>query len=213
MLASVLEVPEDQSSIGVIRRAATLDHCGEHRLTDDPDAADVILFPECHLIPDWRLRPILESSLVKRYPEKSFVYDERDHPWCSLPGVYVSMPRSRFQAGYQRAWSYHHIEEPYLAVLDCPGPRTSNPTSSSVSPLPIHIPAGYPSSDFATERALIQEVRDFVFFDPDSPWLRDGAGLSSRKHCTDRSSCCVHAAEVPHRFDCTRRWLLAECLS
>lgn len=76
-----------------------------HQLVDDPEDADVVLFVQCHLV-DWRLTQILRSELARRYWAKAMVYDERDRPWLSLPGVYVSTPSSSFDPRRQRAWAY-----------------------------------------------------------------------------------------------------------
>jgi hypothetical protein len=40
---------------------------------------------------DWQVNAVREHPLTGRFAEKTFVYDERDRPWCSRPGVYVSM--------------------------------------------------------------------------------------------------------------------------
>jgi hypothetical protein len=83
-----------------------------HSVTDSLDDADAILFTECHLLNDWRLRAITSAEPVRRYPEKSFVYDERDNPWCGLPGIYVSMPARSFDAHRQVAGAYVFQDDP-----------------------------------------------------------------------------------------------------
>ena len=70
---------------------ATLDAVGEHSVTDDPRVADIILFPQSHVV-DWRLRAIRHHEVVEQYRDKVMVYDIRDRPWRSFPGVYVSTP-------------------------------------------------------------------------------------------------------------------------
>ncbi len=46
------------------------DRFGEHRTTEDPEAADVILFVDARADQrDWRMRAIREHPLVRRYPE------------------------------------------------------------------------------------------------------------------------------------------------
>src|SRR5438045_1303973 len=84
---------------------------GEHRLTRDPERAEVILFTQLHLTwPDWRLMCIRRHELAQRFPDRVLVYDERDRPWTAFPGVYVSMPRHRFRPEVHRAWSYYMVE-------------------------------------------------------------------------------------------------------
>ncbi|MCU1458130.1 MAG: hypothetical protein JWL73_2222, partial [Actinomycetia bacterium] len=87
-------LPDDRSCVPAFEALASSDARGTHHLVGSPDDADVILFTECHLVGDWRLRPMLEHPLHRRFPTRCFVYDERDDPWCALPGVYVSAPRA-----------------------------------------------------------------------------------------------------------------------
>jgi hypothetical protein len=90
---------------------STLDAVGKHDVTDDPRQADLILFTQCHAV-DWRLLAIRGHKLVKRYPKKVMVYDIRDRPWRSFPGVYVSTPARDFDARSQRAWGYPRVSDP-----------------------------------------------------------------------------------------------------
>src|SRR5436305_874691 len=104
-------------AVTAMESLAEADSVGRHRLCDDPGAADLIVFPQCHMLPkDWQLSQIRRHSLTKQFREKVMVYDERDRPWCAFPGVYVSMPASDFDHRYQRAWSYAHVAE-----VDMPG--------------------------------------------------------------------------------------------
>jgi len=82
-----------------------------HQEVDDPARADVILFTECHQLPDeWSLASIVKSREYALYPHKVAVYDERDTPWCRFPGIYVSMPSRNFVEEWQVAGSYYHVE-------------------------------------------------------------------------------------------------------
>jgi hypothetical protein len=89
---------------------AAQDRFGEHRLVAEPDDADLILFTQCHMV-DWRLEAIREHAVARAYWMKVMVYDERDRPWHSLPGVYVSMPRRSFDQRSQRSWGYFHVPD------------------------------------------------------------------------------------------------------
>jgi hypothetical protein len=82
-------------------------------LTDAPDDADVVLVTQCHLV-DWQLRLIRGHPTTRRYWHKVMVYDDRDVPWQSFPGVYVSMPAPSFDPGAQRAWCYVMRNEPLI---------------------------------------------------------------------------------------------------
>jgi hypothetical protein len=139
---------------------AEADRVGRHRLSEDPGAADLIVFPQCHMLPkDWRLSQIRRHALTEQFREKVMVYDERDRPWCAFPGVYVSMPASNFDDRYQRAWSYAHVPE-----VDTPGDPDllfsfiGSPSSRCRRPL------------FALRHpdAVVEEVRRFTFYDPSS---------------------------------------------
>jgi hypothetical protein len=165
-------VPEDQSCIGAQRRLAGIDRFGVHAISDDPEAADIILFLECHLIHDWRLRAILESPLVRRFREKCYVYDERDRPWCALPGIFVSMPRRHFRPEYQRAWGYYLIEEPFTRLGLAQAPAGEPDLLASLVATRTHRSRNA-LFGLAHERAVIEEVSGFVFFDPSSRGYRE----------------------------------------
>jgi hypothetical protein len=70
---------------------ASLDEVGEHRLTPDAREADLILFVDLQQHPDDPfLRVLRRHPLVRSYPWKVAVYDERDLPFYTFPGIYVS---------------------------------------------------------------------------------------------------------------------------
>src|SRR3954453_21736865 len=88
--------------VAAMERLAASDETGCHGLTEDPERADLIVFPQCHMLPtDWQLHAIRKHPLTRRFQEKVMVYDERDRPWCAFPGVYVSMPAAYFDGRYQ----------------------------------------------------------------------------------------------------------------
>ena len=106
-LAACVGDTQDSPVVRAWHEAAARDVHGVHRVTDDPAHADIILFVDLHLAPDWRLPSLLSHELVRRHPGKAFVYDERDHPWCALPGLYCSMPEAHFDPDWQRACAYY----------------------------------------------------------------------------------------------------------
>ena len=94
----------------LVESLARADRVGEHVLVTEPREADLILFVDLHQHPgDWRMRFLREHPLVREFPQKSFVYDERDVPRDSLPGIYVAMPRSAFDSRRQRAFAYYRL--------------------------------------------------------------------------------------------------------
>jgi hypothetical protein len=139
---------------------ARLDRMGLHELVGDPDLADLVLFTQCHMV-DWRLGAIRNHPLVRRHPTKVAVYDERDRPWRSFPGVYVSVPASTFDRRSQRAWGY--LQTPEVAEMptdpDLLFSFVGSPTASCREPL-----FGLRHPD-----AVVEEVRDFMFWDEERP--------------------------------------------
>jgi hypothetical protein len=135
---------------------ASADRFGIHELTADPAAADVILFAQCHMV-DWRLRAVREHPVTKRFWEKIMVYDQRDRPWRSFPGVYVSMPARTFDPVSQRAWGYF---------------RAPDVVSPSADPDLLFSFVGSPTApcrrqilDLSHPHGVVEESRDFMFWD------------------------------------------------
>ena len=75
---------------------AQLDEVGEHKLEADPAQADAILVVNLQQHPhDPFLKILRADELVRKYADKLFVYDERDRPFFTFPGIYVAgTPRS-----------------------------------------------------------------------------------------------------------------------
>ena len=160
--------PDRASNIRMFERLA--DFSRRHLLVDEPAEADVVLFTECHLVgSDWRLREIRSSNLARRYWDKCYLYDERDRPWCALPGLFVSVPASSHHPEWQVATSYTLAEEPWRKVGDeglrqmetdllfsFVGSRTHRCRDA------VFALAGHPS-------CVVEPVTDgFRFFDPSS---------------------------------------------
>ncbi len=167
-LAHVPEVPEEYSHAPTFRQQLRTQRAGSPIVdVDDPAAADLILFTECHQLPsDWRLQAIVNPDIAHAYPDRIAVYDERDRPWCSLPGIYVSMPHRRFNPQWQVAGSYWLFDEPAqrLDVDFVPRIRylysfVGNQTHKCREAI-FSLPS---------DRAYIERVQNFVFFDPSSP--------------------------------------------
>ena len=72
--------PFVDTPVDELETLAAVDRVSEHELTDDPTTADVILFPQCHMV-DWRLEAIRKHRLTRSFWEKVMIYDERDRPW------------------------------------------------------------------------------------------------------------------------------------
>ena len=94
-----------------IEAVARLDKFGDHILVQEPRAADLILFVDAHQqLSDWTMRALRSHPFVRQWPERAFVYDERDLPRDLLPGVYVSMPRPLFEGRRHGAFGYYHLK-------------------------------------------------------------------------------------------------------
>ena len=143
-------------------RLAAVDRFGRHELTADPVQADVILFTQCHMV-DWRLRAIREHPLARQYWSKVMVYDERDVSWQSFPGVYVSTPAQAFDERSQRAWGY-------LTTPDVLAPDSSSEPDLLFSFVGSDsAPCRRPLLDLRHPDGLVEEVRDFMFWDTGAP--------------------------------------------
>lgn len=84
-----------------IKRSVALDAFKVHAITDDPDAADVIILFE----PDDTLlaNDVRHHPYATRYPDKTFVFDPSDRIIPFLPGVYASVRRRQYDPGRVRS--------------------------------------------------------------------------------------------------------------
>ena len=98
---------EDPEPIGALKRYAAVDGVREHHVVASAEDADVILFVEnSHYSDDFFFRRLLAHPVLKRFPSKTLMYNEQDRPFHVIPGLYVSMPRSRFDGRRQRACAF-----------------------------------------------------------------------------------------------------------
>lgn len=87
-----------------------VDRFGVHTLTDDPGAADLILFVRA-LTEGMVFSRLLGHPLVRRYRRKCYLYDPNDRIVPLLPGIYPSVERSWHSRGRTRSGSYLLAEE------------------------------------------------------------------------------------------------------
>jgi hypothetical protein len=105
----------DAEPISTFRERARRDRFGVHTVSDDPEAADLILFVENHqLATDQFYSRLRKHPWVRRYPEKTFMYNEHDRPFCTLPGVYAQMPKPYFDPSRQRASGFVRLHNVYI---------------------------------------------------------------------------------------------------
>lgn len=104
------------SALHKVQQCAAVDRIGAHSVTEDPDAADLILFVET----DQGIGPfgtkLRLHPLVRKMPGKCFVYNSSDSPVAHLPGLYASIDKKRYDANRIRTSHYlsTHITVPEL---------------------------------------------------------------------------------------------------
>lgn len=94
--------PDDQTDYNLapvlaLRAAAKIDRFRAHSVTDNPDAADLILFAEFYG-GGFHFERIRAHPLVRRYREKCFMFCSNAIVIPFLPGIYASV---------ERRWSSH----------------------------------------------------------------------------------------------------------
>ncbi|MFD0791977.1 exostosin family protein [Mucilaginibacter litoreus] len=105
----------DAEPLASIIRYASLDRLKKFELVDSADDADFILFVENSRYHADRFYNKLKSHyLVKKYPDKVFMYNPHDKPWLVLPGLYASMPKQFFNKNYIAATPYIENINPYI---------------------------------------------------------------------------------------------------
>jgi Exostosin family len=155
-LGGTIDAPVDR-----LEHLASLDHRRVHRVASDPDDADVIVFSQCHmLLGDWRLTAIARKARTLSDPRRVMVFDERDHPWCRFPGLYVSMPAKHFNYRYQRPWAYFPRIVP-IRSLNTPDLLFSF-TGSMTHKCRLRL------VDLRGDDAIVEAVSGFTFYDPSS---------------------------------------------
>jgi hypothetical protein len=92
-----------------ILRSAAIDTFKAHAITDDPDAADVILFVD----PDdpYLASDVTSHPYVARYRDKCFVFDASDRVVPFLPGVYASIRRGQYDPARVRSGFFPSVGE------------------------------------------------------------------------------------------------------
>ena len=145
-------------------RLADRDRFGVHKLVDSPEKADIVLFAQCNMV-DWRLRAIRGHPIARRFWSKSMVYDTRDTPWRSLPGVYVSTPANRFDSRCQRAWGY--LTSPAIEQSGVDPDLLFSFVGGNTSA------CRFPLFGLRHRDAIVEEVAGFVLWDSTAPNFRE----------------------------------------
>jgi hypothetical protein len=108
-----------------VKRSAAKDVFKAHTTTDDPAAADLIIFFEGE--DPWLARDVRRHPFVKGYPEKVFLVDPSDRVLPYLPGIYASIDRAgynhtRVRSGffpfvYDYDWITYDADSPAPTLL------------------------------------------------------------------------------------------------
>jgi hypothetical protein len=92
-----------------LRDSAHLDTFGKHSLTDDPSAADLILFAELYGAGAY-FQSVRRHPFVNKFREKCFLFCSNDFVIPFLPGVYASIEK-RWASGRTRSGFYLAVSE------------------------------------------------------------------------------------------------------
>ena len=93
-----------------LRESQRVDRFGAHTLTDDPGAADLILFVRAlteGAVFSW----LLGHPLVRRYRRKCYLYDPNDRVVPLLPGIYPSVEQRWHSRARTRSGAYLLAED------------------------------------------------------------------------------------------------------
>ncbi len=113
ILSSNTDFPFDawkHSSAFLLKHSAELDRFGQHRLTDDPAEADLILFAEMGTAGKFA-EMVRSHPLYRRFPDKCFLFDSSDFCRPTVRGVYASLTQDQYRMGYARTGFYLYLIE------------------------------------------------------------------------------------------------------
>src|SRR2546421_7295232 len=101
-----------------LRESAQIDRFEKHFLTDDPAAADLILFAELYGAGAY-FQSVRRHPFVKKFREKCFLFCSNDFIIPFLPGVYASIER-RWSSGRTRSGFYLAVSENQFVNFEPP---------------------------------------------------------------------------------------------
>jgi hypothetical protein len=88
-----------------MHRSAAADRFGVHRLTDDPAAADIILFVE-NCDPARHYLEVRRHPVYRAHRDRCFLFSRHDFPIPFLPGIYASINRRWYDPERTRSGFY-----------------------------------------------------------------------------------------------------------
>jgi hypothetical protein len=107
-----------------LRESAEQDPFGRHRLVDDADQADVILFAENHAHGDPYCLSVRNHPVYRRFREKCFIYHDDDNAVAVLRGIYPSIRKRDYLVDRCRSGGYIARIAENDSIRYDPAPRT-----------------------------------------------------------------------------------------
>jgi hypothetical protein len=102
----------DPEPISTFLKYVELDRFKNFVLTDSAEEASIILFVEnSRYQSDYFFSKLKKNSIIKKYPDKTYMYNAHDLPWLVIPGLYTCIPSQQFD---QTAM----IASPYIEVIN-----------------------------------------------------------------------------------------------
>ncbi len=89
-----------------MKASAASDRFGRHRITEDWDRAELILFVENCGTFEHFFHEIRNHSAYRAHPDKCFMHTRTDYPVPFLPGVYASLRKRWYTPGRVRSGMY-----------------------------------------------------------------------------------------------------------
>jgi len=117
-LATIGDQPWHATCLEEWHALADADSVERHTVTATPEVADRVLFVDLHQHPhDAFLRGLRRHVLVRQFPDKVLVYDQRDRPVRLLSGMYVG-GMSQWQSSNVVGGPYPYLHNRSIAALD-----------------------------------------------------------------------------------------------
>lgn len=105
-LVHLLSTQRDAYDLQRLHRAAALDRFGQHRLTDHPEHADLILFTDP---PRPDMADIRQHPLYRRHPSRCFVIASGDRVLPFVPGIFACPEKTTHPPHRSRTGPYLRV--------------------------------------------------------------------------------------------------------
>lgn len=105
---------ESHTGLDTLLDCARQDNRKHHSICENPDDADAILFVENTQFDDVFFKQLKHHPLLKKFPDKVFMYNEMDRPWDVMPGLYCCMPKRHINPQKHCAVAYLSTPNPYI---------------------------------------------------------------------------------------------------